>query len=302
VSVQAHQLVEAIIARDQERHVIRQAISETEYNEILQTERGILGGGSLWLPKGRRKLTIGTDRVRPSEVAREWLRQSGVAPGVVPRRRVPLPDAPPLYYDPSKARSRDWAYVDIKSAYWSIYKAIPLETTFTVGVFKRAIYPGDSPIVNLEDYDMERLKAIRVSAFGSMKSTRIRTFDKGKLVDRPFRNPLLAPHLTGLTLAILHELAADIVSRFEVPVFHTDGFLLPFEDARQAIKHLDVEWCLEARVKEKGYGVPYGLGDYEWRPTCRQCKGRPLDKIARGLVTRDDWLALVERWHVNQSH
>jgi hypothetical protein len=209
----------------------------------------------------------------PTELSSAWLSllfeeqraRTGIASKRVPSRKVDrefLSWPQPEYFR-GGAVSGDLAYVDGHRMYFSLYRAGSLDlrycpdgpdTTIGLGRF-RFLGHGE-----LEAVDKLALQAVS----GIFRATHATHYHRGRLVRVEGNwNRFLAPGLWGYMSDTLHAIAGDAVDDFGACYVHTDGWIMPGENAQRFIDHLASAWRIEESVKCAGPSVVTALGRWQ---------------------------------------
>ena len=255
--------------RSRERLVVDR-ISPCECGRCWWCKHGTQGRliiGSHWLTDVTRgsshavRITEQSD-IHPGELARPWLRTCLERAG---RRRLRrskeslglLALRPPRYWS-GEHREAEWAYVDLVSAYPSIYSRVGLDPVFR---------PADG-IVGLghvEALEAERLprETHRVVG-GAIRSTELRLWQHGQLVtqDATRWSRTLSPELWGLLMVALSGIAVEAL-RCGAIEWDTDGGILPADRADELIERIQTRWGLESRVRVAGRGKVWGVKHWQ---------------------------------------
>lgn len=150
-----------------------------------------------------------------TELKREWpdLRRVGWR-----RNDIQLLDKVPpvLYSGPGHFRG---TYVDLKAAYWSLYRQLWLNTAYPRGF-------GTLSLVNVAER-VKDSKPVRNAIIGAIRSRNIVVGTKeGQLKQFKSRNPFLSPGLWATIQDALHELAIWAKTLGAVYI-NTDGYIFP---------------------------------------------------------------------------
>ena len=163
------------------------------------------------------------------------------------------------------AASGEWAYVDLYAAYWQIgsrfpwWVAKPGSRRIMRGMWGRSelLYP---------------LRQVRLNLFGMLTYpgggvTWVYPDGSTKTGDCPPSQAKMANPAWGTAILwTVHAIAQDLMETFPgVPLWHTDGALIPAEQEASVVSWLDERWRVTARVKERGEGTVSGIGNYSWR-------------------------------------
>ena len=159
----------------------------------------------------------------------------------------------------------DWSYVDLAHAYWQIGSRLPWWVS----------KPGDRRVLRgrwSRPGLIRPLRQVRLNLFGMLTYpgggvTWVMPDGKTKIgICPPSQARMANPAWGTAILFVVHALARDLLDTFgQVPLWHTDGALVPSEDESDVIEWLDRRWRIEARVKERARGTVAGIGNYSWR-------------------------------------
>ncbi|MFN7112591.1 MAG: hypothetical protein ACK4M2_13220, partial [Brevundimonas sp.] len=156
-----------------------------------------------------------------------------------------------------------WAYVDIKSFYYSIYKR------FLLVQYKRNLFLSDA-IKDVSDFfdETSMSKRERVSLFGIMRSTEKTTYrkNKGKVIldrKRVYHN-LLNVDLCLLTYDLSKAICYHAVRDFDAVYYNVDGAIIPCEKIEEFAEFLKA-LGFECSVKDINYNdcIIKGVGVYK---------------------------------------
>jgi hypothetical protein len=168
---------------------------------------------------------------------------------------------PPKWFAGRAVRSRpgaELAYVDLRAAYWQLYRLTTLDLFFSPA-------PPILALGRLAFLDSEELgadKDLRNAVVGSIRVRHYRVMGAAGERRCPLFNAVLAPGLWGYMMYTLHAVAAEVRAHFQAVYVCCDGYIVPAALADPLIAWLRQEWALEASVRARGPGVVYGLGSY----------------------------------------
>ena len=168
------------------------------------------------------------------------------------------------------AQYGEFDYVDLRYCYWQIGQKLPwwiwdLEGTGnpSLGLWKRAEELNSHREIRLNLWGMLTYPgggATWVHPDGTFK----------EVVCPPLRASIANPVWGKTVLAILHAFVFQLMATFpEIPLFHTDGALVPSYRSQEVIGWIRNVWNLESAIKESGSGWVIGAGNYQWRKTYR---------------------------------
>ena len=156
--------------------------------------------------------------VTPGEAARFELKSAFPDIGRIgwPKGQVSLLDKRvPLHYTgPSEG---DFVYIDLKGAYYQIYRCLWLDTTYPRG------YYGRYPLREVAD-TLNVWKPARNAVIGICRSREITGIKGNRRFALQIRNRFLSPGLWATVQDILHWVASTAVEMGAIYI-HTDGYL-----------------------------------------------------------------------------
>lgn len=158
----------------------------------------------------------------------------------------------PLYIEPTILE--DAAYVDLKSAYWSIMSLAGWDVDYFPGKW---ILQGTPP----DDFPYPDIKPARNSLVSCGLPTPLRMWT-GKKITRQFRSNIhINMGLWAFTMDVLHAIAS-IARELEACYVHTDGYILPRWNAPDLIEEIE-KFGLHAGIKARGVGTIIGMGNWK---------------------------------------
>jgi len=122
-------------------------------------------------------------------------------------------------------------YIDLKSAYWSFYRQLPLNVLHPRGWPSRTLML--SPVAEILKED----KAARNSVMGIIRSRSVVAYKGKKLIKLSTKNRFLSPPLWATVLDCLHELAYFAKSVGAIYI-NTDGYIFKDEAGYSAMVEL----------------------------------------------------------------
>jgi hypothetical protein len=192
---------------------------------------------------------------------REWLHlafpDARAMPSDYPDNILPPFLAKPGHYE-------GMAHVDIKSAYYSIMSMIGLYPNVIWG---KTFAVGDSP---LPGYPFADNKIVRNSLYATAFQPRLIYVTRGNIKEVQPKHKLFNPHLVQVTQCILHAVARRARALGAVH-WHTDGGLLPKDEAWDFVEWVTAEYGLTLRVKSVGAADVYNQSCY------RTCEHEPVN-------------------------
>jgi hypothetical protein len=251
---------------------------------------------SIYVPKGNIKFLAEEDcsywedlngrsvRMTPGEIARTELTREFGKPKIWVKKsdfdKLDMP--PPTYYDGRVREGKLW-YVDMKSAYWQIYRHLWLDVLWPRGT-------GQLPLKNVADR-LAGNKLARNAVVGISRSRLI-------FMDTPtgtkrlyFHNHFLNPSLWRTIQSVLHEVATEAIERGAFYVA-TDGYLFDNLDGFDSfLDYLDKNLFAYQTEAGKGYvrgWASYKVGRKQTKVKAREAK--PLDKVKKDERGTVEWL------------
>jgi hypothetical protein len=181
-------------------------------------------------------------------------------------------------------RFADMAYVDLRSAYWSITRIVGWDIDY---------YPGQwiGKRSDNDDFPLPEHKVARnalVSA-GLLSPTHVWTGVGLKSIKT--HNPLVNYDLWALVNDVLHAIAMIAVNYGAVYI-NTDGYIMARGLANTFISEV-AEWGLQARIKHQGDADVYAVGSYKIGDYATKHKPHFASSILFNVYEPDsDWLKL----------
>lgn len=174
------------------------------------------------------------------------------------RRALPLLDIPhPLFCIPS-TNIGNLFYFDLRGAYYSIYKRLPLEFWFN-GVRSLG---GELKFEDFLPPDLRDYKLLRNCIVGCMRTRESRRVRGGRVVITNNHNALLSPYHWGFIAHLLHAIANKAVDLGAI-YYNTDGAI--FLNLEEGLKWSSfvAELGLTPDLKQHGIGYVHGVGRYK---------------------------------------
>lgn len=200
----------------------------------------------------------------------------------------PLLDIPhPLYCNPSTT-TRDLIYIDIKGAYYNIYRRMPFDIQFQ-GL---RVYGGEVWFVDFLPPDWGNFKEARNTMIGVMRSKVSSRVKDGKIKVSGNRNNYLAPCHWGFIAHLLHTIAHKAISLGAI-YWNIDGAI--FGDVNNALLFADylTNIGLQSDIKARGYGRIYSIGNYQVGST-RGGRVNPREHPYNNLIEPSPYV--LKRW------
>lgn len=217
----------------------------------------------------------------------------------------------PLYFE--KPVRGELAYLDISSAYWQLYSSLTLDVYFNP--WKRGFGLGGIRFLAPEWLRAQR--TVRNALIGISRSKEhheyapnarpgkgVRPIAPGSpWVIRRTYNQFLAPELWGYIAFMLHHVADFLMQNYDVYYVHTDGYILPAKQAKEATEAVYDRWRLALSTKALGDGEVTGMGRWKigGQGTKNYGDGQPVRYIMDANPELSDWLASSRRWSLGAS-
>jgi hypothetical protein len=190
----------------------------------------------------------------------------------------------PLYVSPCQLDNA--VYIDIRSAYWSILRAVGWDVDYMPEKWLRVVNPltvNDFPFASQK---MARNCLVSLAADG----TRVmQIWDGAGVRYQKGGNPLVNKMLWAFVCDTLNTIAYEVVQAGAVYAF-TDGFIIHSDHADHAAEII-ASWGLTSSIKHSGPCYVSGAGAYSFpdytTTKFRRQAMRPVSKIAPVSV---DWL------------
>jgi len=249
-----------------------------------------LGSFSWTIPKQETRLLYeacvvnwGAGVQTPSEVVRDYLgikypkRQRATTSqyhAIMKHRSFPRMALKGQYYD--------MAYVDLKSAYWSILVAVGWDVDYNpgkwIGVQSSAL-----------DFPLPTNKPARSALVTAGLASAMRVWSKQSLRWQSGQNKHINYGLWALVQDVLHGIAHDMVLLGAVYV-HTDGYILPQDKIGPALQAIEA-WGLRAGIKAQGDATVWGVGVYKvGTHSTKRKRAMPLENHIHIEEQYKDWL------------
>lgn len=193
----------------------------------------------------------------------------------------------PLFCRPV-AEAHRLTYVDIKGAYYRIYRALPFDLRFQgLRAYGGSLWFRDFLPVDLNDYKICRNSLVGV--LRAMQSSRIKA---GRIESSANRNPLLSPEHWGFMAHLLHSLAQTAIS-CGACYYNTDGAIFEKDDDAIKWSNLLVDRGFTPELKAQGSGYVASIGHYRIGSTTGGCVN-PTSLPFDNLFTPSPYT--LERW------
>lgn len=176
-------------------------------------------------------------------------------------------------------------YVDIKSAYWTILKAIGWDVDYMPNKWIRVL--SDMNDFPFPDIKMARNCLVSVAADGA---TRLRIWTGEELSFKKAGNPLVNKMLWSIVMDVLNGVAYEAIQAGAI-YSYTDGFIVS-HDRLEAVQNVIRSWGFVDGIKAEGETDVQGAGAYKIGTFQTKKYGigkpRPIYKIKEDVNTR--WL------------
>lgn len=255
------------------------------------TESAMLGSFSWYYPLAKRKEILRPFAYQfpkflstPSELSRTYLELK------YPRQRATrqqidnfrLPRSAPLYANPCEFS--EGAYLDIRSAYWQILQVVGWDADYNPGRWlgKKG---------GMEDFPFPDFKLSRncLITAGLPSEASYWNAEKQQFTTVKTFNKFLNLGIWALTMDVLHCVAWDAIAAGACYV-HTDGYICAAARV-EAVQSAIASWGLEARIKNAGRTIVWGVGSYsvgDKSTKNNHVRTKPFDGLM--LPTYNAWL------------
>lgn len=211
---------------------------------------------------GAKQITDSTNKVKYlyqwpftfGELAAEYLdycledsepRISGGSPG---------PKAPVAFRGPTKG---NFAYVDIKACYFSLYSFLNLDTEFGPSYWSF----GSTPFLSTTELGLS--KRLRNTIFGMVRKAARTRYKNGVYTRTNERSQYYRPMISNYVLSTMQAIAQEAWSLFPIQQWLTDAAILPTVYAPELIEYLWDEWRLVAETQAHGPAYSFATGAYK---------------------------------------
>lgn len=152
----------------------------------------------------------------------------------------------PIYFTgPSKGL---YAYVDIASCYFSLYRVLTLDLYYDPIGF--VVGQGNIPWYSPVEFGLH--KPIRNMLFGIMRKTSSTIYVNGSYNEAQSHTPTFRPAITTYVLDTMQAIKQDSLRYFKIHIWLTDAAILPVHQAKAFQEYLVNEWLLNSRLKWSG--------------------------------------------------
>lgn len=200
----------------------------------------------------------------------------------------PLLDIPhPLYCNPN-GRIQDLIYIDIKGAYYNIYRRMPFDIQFQ-GL---RVYGGEVWFADFLPSDWGDYKIARNTMIGVMRSKISSRVKDGKIKISGNRNNYLAPCHWGFIAHLLHTIAHKAISLGAL-YWNVDGAI--FGDVDNALVFSDylANIGFQSDIKGRGLGRVFSIGNYKVG-SLRGGRVNPREHAYNNLIEPSPYV--LQRW------
>lgn len=199
-------------------------------------------------------IDLGNGPQTPGEVTRDYLDWKYPKPlrcTTTQYRAITVHRAFPCYAAPGEYE--DMAYLDLKSAYWSILLAFGWDADY---------FPGHWLGVksSVTDFPLQDNKPARSALVTAGLSSPVRFWTGERLTWRNIGAKHVNLGLWALVQDVLHGVADDML-RLGAVYIHTDGYIIP-SGSIPAGDEIVRSWGLRASVKAQGDCHVWGVGSY----------------------------------------
>jgi len=161
----------------------------------------------------------------------------------------------PLHYE--GAQRGEYAYIDLKAAYWQIYRRLWLDVAYPCGLYGK--YPLDVVAEQLKDW-----KAARNALIGLVRSRSVVGVRGTRRFTLSTKNKFLSPCLWATVMSILHWIAHEALKHGAVYI-NTDGYIFP----SQTLWHIDgfmeflIDHEINFEIRTTGEGEIVSWNNYQ---------------------------------------
>lgn len=268
-------------------------VKAEDFPNLFQVREGaIVGDFSMSLLKSRVRLILPSVAIKPfgtyqspTELVRDYITAKYKLPLPIRRSNVAAvanPRPAPLFA--RTGQHGEGTYIDLKSAYWQIVKAVGWNLEYYP---RRWIAAGDS-MADLPDFIRES-KPARASLVSCARPGYISIWNGKTIEYKRSYNTMLNARLVCFTMDVLNGVAADVLAACpSCSYINTDGYIVSVGEARTAYDVLR-SWGLVYGVKGTGDVEVSGVGAYR---VGKHKSNRPGNGISFSNIDFDfsDWL------------
>ena len=210
---------------------------------------------------------------RVEELARPYLRRAfeiGRRPRGMGAKRVPwqrqalshLQLLPPRYFVGGGVVG-EWCYVDIDSAYPSIYSRLALDCVWRPCDDRPVLGMGQMRFPDCPELEAE--KSVQRVVGGILRSTQIAELHNGRTELRSTISwsTFLAPDLWGVMMWALHSIARMAIDEFGAVMWDTDGGVVPLDRAQALRDAIADRFHLASKREHEGPGQVWGVKHWQ---------------------------------------
>lgn len=178
----------------------------------------------------------------------------------------------PLYV--RKGNYNKYAYVDIKSCYFTIFKKLYFSEYIPNFYIKKEISNKE---INIFLKYLERNKSLRNRMVGLTNSNEIVRFSKNGLQISRTANKFFNPCFNMILSDVLNYVAVNMINKYKAVYCMIDGYILPYERSEDAINWLS-EIGLKAGYKDVGDVEIRNIGTYKFYKSINNTYSKLIDK------------------------
>ena len=199
-------------------------------------------------------------------VHREQAPRSGMAAKRIPWSREALGhlrDEVPHYFG-GPPLDGEWAYVDLRRAFPSIYGALTLDLNFRPHADRPRLGVGRFELLHADE--LREIENLHRAIGGIIRATRMTVWDHGTSVvyeDTWKWSPLLCPDLWGVIVWTLHAVARLAVHEHGAVMVCNDGYVVPRDRAEGLRAAIAEQWQLDSVVRTEGRGTVYSVNSWK---------------------------------------
>lgn len=191
----------------------------------------------------------------------------------------------PLHVEPCVLDNA--AYVDIRSAWWSVMNILGWDCEYSPNVW---FGPGTPPF----DFPLPSNKVARSSLVTVARSSYVPVWRDGKITQEYVYNRMENLHIWGAVADVLQLVGRVAVTVFGAKYVNTDGYILPLSNANYLSEYIN-ELGLQSRVKWTGPAIISGAGCYYNRTHTTVRKSAWHETSNLDFSTNAEWV--IQRLH-----